>query len=459
MFIGRYLGPEDLGLYRIASTIYGITTLIFAIGMPTAIVKYIAEFKENNQRLGEVISCSIITSILLGSGAFIILFLLAGNIADIFKMPGLEHLIKLLSFVFPFSLSGLVLLGMLNGFRDMKKYALAVIIQNSLTMALTVILIFSGYGVSGAVMGIVISTILGCLFTLYLSKKYLICLTFNSFIPTAKSMLIFGGQTSIGDLVNTNNFQPDIILVGILLGAKEVGYYSVASGFSKFFRLVPNALKTITYPATVEYWKIGNLRLLNKMIDKSMRYTAIISVLLALAIGFFAEPIVTIIFGIQFIDATLPLRILVIGMVISGIFNSISSILLGTGRADLGVKVNATGAITNVLLCILLIPVLGIMGAAASTAISLTVVSVMYVYFAHNLMHLKINFRLYIKMIAVILTVVLLSAFEIPKIYIYITGSVTLILYSAIIFLFLLNKDEKDTFKTFVNSKLFHSRR
>ena len=35
----RYLGAGDLGLYRMASTIYGIAMLVAAIGIPTAMIK------------------------------------------------------------------------------------------------------------------------------------------------------------------------------------------------------------------------------------------------------------------------------------------------------------------------------------------------------------------------------------------------------------------------------------
>ena len=43
--LGRYLGAGDLGLYRLTSTIYGIAMLIAAIGIPAAMIKYVAEFK------------------------------------------------------------------------------------------------------------------------------------------------------------------------------------------------------------------------------------------------------------------------------------------------------------------------------------------------------------------------------------------------------------------------------
>ena len=37
--LGRYPGAGDLGLYRMASTIYGIAMLVAAIGIPAAVIK------------------------------------------------------------------------------------------------------------------------------------------------------------------------------------------------------------------------------------------------------------------------------------------------------------------------------------------------------------------------------------------------------------------------------------
>ena len=39
VLLGRYLGAGDLGLYRMASTIYGIALFVTAIGIPTAMIK------------------------------------------------------------------------------------------------------------------------------------------------------------------------------------------------------------------------------------------------------------------------------------------------------------------------------------------------------------------------------------------------------------------------------------
>ena len=37
--LGRYLGAGDSGLFRMASTIYGIAMLVAALGIPAAMIK------------------------------------------------------------------------------------------------------------------------------------------------------------------------------------------------------------------------------------------------------------------------------------------------------------------------------------------------------------------------------------------------------------------------------------
>ena len=127
--LGRYLGAGDLGLYRMTYTMYGIAMLVAAIGIPAAVIKYVAEFKEDRTKFNQIASSGVITSLFLGIVFIALFYFTSGIFAEIFNMPELSGLIKLLSPVFPFALVGGALLGLLNGIREMKKYAAATIIQ------------------------------------------------------------------------------------------------------------------------------------------------------------------------------------------------------------------------------------------------------------------------------------------------------------------------------------------
>jgi len=156
----------------------------------------------------------------------------------------------------------------------MNKYATALIIQQVLMTLSTAILIYYGYGVSGAIIGIMISSIGVSAILIYWCKD-LVYLTFEEYVQTAKKLTCFGSQMFGANLINMINLQADCSIPGYFLTAADVGYYSAATGLSKFFWVFPQAIQTITYPATSEYWSKRDIRSLQKMLDESMKYTAI----------------------------------------------------------------------------------------------------------------------------------------------------------------------------------------
>ena len=111
VLLGRYLGAGDLGLYRMVSTIYGIAMLFAAIGIPAAIIKYVAEFKDDRDKSDAIVSSGVITSLILGIVFSVLFYFLSGIFEGIFDMPGLSGLLKILSPVFPFALVGALCLG------------------------------------------------------------------------------------------------------------------------------------------------------------------------------------------------------------------------------------------------------------------------------------------------------------------------------------------------------------
>jgi O-antigen/teichoic acid export membrane protein len=163
ILLGKYLGAGDLGLYRMTSTIYGIAMLVAALGIPAAMIKYVAEYKDDKNKFNQIVSSGIITSLFFGIGFIGLFCFTSGIFAEIFNMPGLSGLLKILSPVFPFALVSGALLGLLNGIREMKSYAAAMILQSVLMVIVAASLIYYGFGVSGAVIGIVLSSIGSCL--------------------------------------------------------------------------------------------------------------------------------------------------------------------------------------------------------------------------------------------------------------------------------------------------------
>ncbi len=450
LMLGRYLGPGDLGLYYMNSTIYGISILFGGIGIPAAVIKYIAENKDDRYISNKVITSGIITSILIGIGFSVFMYLSAGIFENIFKMPGLSGLLRTLSPVYPFSLTGGVLLGILNGRREMKKYAISTILQSILMTGFSVLMVEQGFGVKGVVFSVVLSSAGSCLYLFWVTRNYF-DIAFDNYVQTTREILIFGVQIFGTNAINVINYQADTIMIGYFLTATDVGYYGVAVSFTKFFWIIPSAIQTITYPATSEYWKTKNIQALQTMIDKSMKYAALMLIPIGLGVGFFAREIILILFKKGFNNSILPMLILITGTVIYGIIISIGGSISGAGRPDLGVRVVAISAAVNIVLNALFIPYYGISGAAVATLISLSLNAILGLVLTVKILKIKFDASWFIKMAG--LTVIWILLFNyFSYLNVYIVGILILLMHALISYSYLVSAEDKKFIKQLLPS-------
>ena len=451
VLIGRYLGADDLGLYRLVSTIYGIAMLFAAIGIPAAIIKYVAEFKDDRAKSDALVSSGIITSIVLGIIFSVLFYFSSWIFAEIFEMPELTGLIKILSPVFPFALVGGVLLGLLNGLREMKKYGTAVILLNVSMLVVSVLLIYFGFGVAGVVIGVVISSVVWCLYLLLVSNSYF-KISLDGYTQTTKRMLQFSTMIFGVGAINMIIYQTDILLIGYFLTSAQVGYYGIAMAFSNCFSIIPRAVQVIAYPTTSEYWANKNHGAFQSTIKKSMKYTACILLPIGLGIEFFSKEIVTGIFGDGYIFAVLPLQILLIGTIAANIVGSVGGTLASVGRPDIAMRIAGISAIVNVVLNLIFIPRLGIIGAAVASAISFTTSAVLSLYYIMDVTSVSINKKWYLNI--GLLTVFFFFLFFIGMNVLNTTliGFGLLFIYLNMIYFFFLEQEEKNTFNSILHN-------
>jgi O-antigen/teichoic acid export membrane protein len=456
VLLGRYLGAGELGLYGMILTIQAMALVFASIGFPSAILKYVAEYRNDRHKTNMIVSSGIINSIMLGIFFSILLFFSSGIFEDYFNMPGLSSLLKLLSPIFPFALVGAVQLGLLNGLREMKKYATSLIIQSILMMVISVPLIYWGFGAAGAIIGVVLSSIGMNIYLTQVTNAYF-NFTFDEYARTTKKMLQFGAKIFAAGSVNIINSRIDLIIIGLYLTSTDIGYYTIAISLSNFFLLIPSSVQKIAFPATSTYWKENNHIALNNMLNKGMKYCTIILVLIGLGLGFFAEYIITIIFQKEdFVSSVLPLQILLIGTVIRGsIATPIGGSLSGIGRPGMDLIPFTIIAIMNITLNIILIPKFGIIGAAIATTISLSAGTFITLYFTTKFISIKIEFYWFLKIIALVLIAVTLFKFGVPFIDQFLLGGAILIGYTILIYHFFITEEDKNLLRSLSNSLIY----
>ena len=450
IILGRYLGPGELGIYSMTIIIYTIVNLIGPLGIPNALVNYVAKSQEDEEHTAGIVSSSIYTSIFLGFLSFVIIFLFSNTIANFFEMPELFKLIRIMSFALPFSIVSQTLLGTFNGLRQMKIYASSIIIQSMLTVCTAMLLFFLGYGVSGVIFGIVISSMGLCSYLIWNLRRYLRKVSISQITDNSKILLSFGSQTLIANSINLVNYQADIVMVGFFLNQIDVGLYGVAVTFAKLLWLIPDSIQKITYPMVSEYHGKKKQEPVGQLVIKTMKYTACILMILVIAMLIYGKLIITSIYGDSFIESVSPFYILIMGTFIFGITKSVNSLFASIGRVDLFAKIPTLSATANFILNLLLIPLYGINGAAFATLLSLLIYVVIMIYYMKNIIGIVHDTMWYAKVGIFMILLVFINNIFVNFITIYFSGLITLLMGIILIWYYLLTLEDRKFIKSLV---------
>ena len=152
-----------------------------------------------------------------------------------------------------------------------------------------------------------------------------------------------------------------LFIAGAIADAGSVGLLAVAIVVAELIWSVPEAAAFSLAPF-VAHFGDERSQTITPLITRSV---LLLTTLAAVAVGALAVPLVVLLFGKEFEDASVPLRWLLPGVVGYGLAKVLASDLLGRGRPDLALRASLAGAGTAVVLSALLVPTAGIVGCRA----------------------------------------------------------------------------------------------
>lgn len=455
VILGKFLGPGPLGLYTLTLTIYNIIGIVAGVGIPEAIVKFVAEIKEDRRDLDSYVYSSLITTAIFGIILGILLFIFSGLIADIFKMSGLKELLQIIAISLPFLVVNNTLLGILSGLRKMKSFTLRSVFRSVLFISFTILFLIGGLWITGVVLALLIAEIGTFIFLLIVSLHYF-TFSLNMFTQNSKTLIKFGSYVLIGTVLWTLITNLDKLLVGFFLNDAAVGIYGIAFVAANLLLMIPMSISTVTYPMISSYNRTNQHLIIQNLIQTSMRYCIVILSLLGLLIVFLSKPLILLLLKPDFLPAITPLAVLIIGNIFSGASSSVGSSWTAMGRPDLIYKVDIIILIVDLALYVWLIPILGVTGAAICTTSSQILMTLITFPIYKRTFNIKIEVKKII--ISVSIIGVLIATFFILQKFmnIYLLTASLLTIYLLIVVKFILTKDDLNYVKLFfVKNRLF----
>lgn len=384
IIIARFLGAADYGLILLGFAALTVATALAAIGLPAAVTRYVSFYKgkDDNGRIKGTVLSAIKINFPISVIFALLLFLCAGWISThIFHDANLIPVLEVFSLAPPFLVLAQNLLSATVGFQDMRYQVYTQqIFQEVFKFSAIVILFVFGFGVIGAAWGWVLAIVLMPLLAFYfLQKRVFPIFTMKiKAIPVERELLSFSWPLIFVSISGIIMGFTDTLMLGYFCTSYEVGLYNMVLPTAMLIRIPLDAFGTISMPVITELYSRGRNEDLRDTYSAVTKWILFLAFPAFLLMSLFAQDIIKILFGNEYVIGARALSILAFGFIVSASLGPATNIINAFGKTKIGMKCCLAGSAVNLCLNFYLIPVFGINGAAIATAASLIFTGLVY---------------------------------------------------------------------------------
>jgi O-antigen/teichoic acid export membrane protein len=174
-----------------------------------------------------------------------------------------------------------------------------------------------------------------------------------------------------GNLAQFLNYRLDLFLVGLFLGIRGVGLYALAVSLCQLLWILSNSAAAVLFPRVSSV--IEQPEVVAAESAQICRVVFGLTVVGGAGMAIVATVLLPLVYGQAFQPSVEPLLWLLPGIVAFSVTNVLASFMAGVGRPGLNAAVSILGVAVTVPLDLVLIPRLGITGAALASTISYSI--------------------------------------------------------------------------------------
>lgn len=378
--IARTFGPSGNGSYTLALLLPTILATFLNLGLAPANIYYLSSNKVSPY-IAWVTTLRI--SILITIFSWFV-----GSIIIVFKASSLfpnvpKEMLWLSLASFPLIFSNINISSFFQGLQEFKKFNIILLLQPILHLIVVIFLIF----------------IIKLNDLIYILISYIICLAISQIIAYRflcillskksgpyiknyyKKLLNYGYKSHLTNILAFLNYRIDLLLLSFFLGPSPVGIYTIAVTISEKLWLVSQAVSTVLLPKLSQLSTDEDKR--RELTPLMARLILWITFFAALALALVAFYGIEFVFGEEYKDAYQAILFLLPGIVFGSCSKILANDLAARGRPELNLSTSWVAVIINIIGNILLVPKLGIEGAAIATSFAY-IINFILRLFIHN---------------------------------------------------------------------------
>ena len=377
ILIARYLGASDFGIMSFAISFSTMINIFLDLGIGTYATRNISrKNKLASEYLGKLIPLKILLTFLILFISLIILILMGKN-----YLSTIITLIFVLEIAF-MSFSGL-LQGVFQAFGKIKYQAIGNIIYSFMLLIFVFITIYFKLGLIFIACSYALSFLILFIYSYKKTLKNITVPKFKIDYNFCKKAVKLSIPFALTGFFYTIYFSIDTVMLSYLSGDYATGIYNASYKIINVLTTFFPVYQAVVFPLMSKLFE-GSEDLLKLSYSKSVKYLLIIIMPITLGISLYATPLVTLIYGSDYIMSGPVMQVLV--WTVGFLFvNGAASTLLNASNKEVSVtKIYCVAALFNVGLNLILIPSFSYHGAALATVISEILICVLMVYVVRN---------------------------------------------------------------------------
>lgn len=358
----RLLGPEGRGELAAAVVWASILGVIAQLGLPQALAYYSAAQRES---VGAIFKAMLLLCA-LQSVVILLIGWVAVHLMLFRSQPSLVSAVRIYLFSIPLSIPVTYMATIAQGMQQFKIFR---------TLRVVPVFVY------------VLSFVVAYLLRFHATREILYTLLLGQFLVSAwafrffwvhvrptgsydpawlRKLLRYGLMSYGGSLSWMANARVDQFVMSALVSSASLGHYSVAVSYAGFMFPLLGAVPMVLFP----YVASSSRQSAGKKIIAGLGISLLLSITAAIVLGLLSRFAIPWLFGAEFAPATRPAVVLLVGTVMLGASYVLSDGLRGLERPLVPSIGEMIGLVVTLVALYLLLPRLGIIGAAWASVLS-----------------------------------------------------------------------------------------
>src|SRR3954453_20657884 len=368
IFLVRYLGPEEYGVFVLALGVGALMTVPADLGISVSVARFIAERRGDPGAMANFVADAIRLKIFVTGAASLALLALAEPVANAYDTSELAWPLRILA-IATFGQSVMIMWATIfEALGRISVYVRVVVAESALETTGSIVIGLLGTGAPGAMVGRAAAYSFAAGFGLILLARTI----HRSIRPRrgghghARRILGYGSALVIVDGAFTLFSTIDVLLIGAILSVSAVGLFEAAYRLAGLLFFIGGPVRSAVAPRLTR----GAGGPDHEALETALRYMVLVQGVVLAPLIVWAEPITRIILGTEYLGSVDTLR----ALAPFALLITVSPLLAGAanylGAAARRVPIAIAAVAVNAGIDVALLKRIGIIAAAIGTDVA-----------------------------------------------------------------------------------------